>query len=90
MPDKFGGAANMMFSINWSGNNGGSYSWGDGDGDELTTCLYGLWKDVRSPPHPLPDSKWYYIGRSHLPDHAVTPTVSAQCAFCTGDQPPVP
>ena len=53
MPDYFGGDQSIMFGIDWTGSNGGSYSWGKDDCDETSTCLYGLWKNVRSWPAPL-------------------------------------
>ena len=52
MPDEFGGDVSMMFNIDWTGSNGGSYSWGKNDGDETSTCLYGLWKNVSLPVPP--------------------------------------
>ena len=53
MPDHFGGDVKVMFGIDWTGSNGGSYSWGKDDGDETTTCLHGLWKDVSPVTRPL-------------------------------------
>ncbi len=52
MPTMFGDKEYMTFGIDWSGNNGGSYSWGSGDGDMSSTCLYGLWQNVS----PMPDT----------------------------------
>ena len=42
----FGADSDLTFGIDWAGNNGGSMSWGSGDGDDSTTCLYGLWNNV--------------------------------------------
>ena len=50
LPTLFGGSADLTFGINWAGDNGGSLSWGAGDGDESSTCLYGLWNNVRCLP----------------------------------------
>ncbi len=50
LPSLFGGSTDLTFGINWAGDNGGSLSWGAGDGDDSSTCLYGLWNNVRCSP----------------------------------------
>jgi len=64
LPTLFGGSADLTFGINWAGNNGGSLSWDAGDGDDTSTCLYGLWNNVRCSRQPC-SCLHSYITRIH-------------------------